>query len=85
MTIMFISNPLEQQLCSFPNLEFWMEKNTIKKFDICLYQYQRRVHSEKLHSTLNSKAKGGLGLVHSTPYEVVEWGVDWISDGVECS
>ena len=26
MTIMFISNPLEQQLCSFPNLEFWMEK-----------------------------------------------------------
>ena len=33
---------------------------------------QRRVHSEKLHSTLNSKAKGGLGLVHSTPYEVVE-------------
>ena len=39
MTIMFISNPLEQQLCSFPNLEFWMEKNTIKKFDICLYPY----------------------------------------------
>ena len=26
ITIMFISNPLEQQLCSFPKLEFWMEK-----------------------------------------------------------
>ena len=36
MTIMFISNPLEQQLCSFPNLEFWMEKNTIKNL---IYAY----------------------------------------------
>ena len=39
MTIMFISNPLVQQSCLFPKLEFWMKKNTIKKFDICLFPY----------------------------------------------
>ena len=41
MTIMFISNPLEQQLCSFPNLEFWIKKYHQKiwymPISICLF------------------------------------------------
>ena len=46
---------------------------------------QRRVHSGTLHSTIHSRARSGVGLVHSTPLEVVDWELDWISDGVECS
>ena len=46
---------------------------------------QRRVHSGAIHSTLHSSTWSGVDLVHSTPGEVVDWGVDWIFDGVECA
>ena len=46
---------------------------------------QRRVHSGTLHSTIQSSARSGVDLLHSTPLEVVDWELDWISDGVECS
>ena len=42
---------------------------------------QRRVHS----GTIHSRARSEVGLVHYTPLEVVDWELDWISDGVECS
>ena len=48
-------------------------------------QHQRRVHSGTLHSTIHSSARSGVDLLHSTPLEVVDWELDWISDGVECS
>ena len=50
-----------------------------------LHKRQRRVHSGTLHSTIQSSARSGVDLLHSTPLEVVDWELDWISDGVECS
>ena len=51
----------------------------------CIKKFQRRVHSGTLHSIIHSSARSGVDLLHSTPLEVVDWELDWISDGVECS
>ena len=68
-------------------VEYWFSRKIVRRKTF--YQIQRRVHSgaihSTLHSTLHSGTWSGVDLVHSTPGEVVDWGVDWIFDGVECA